>query len=360
MYAHARLSAARRLDGSVLRGAALSLLLVAASLALPAAAQDLSLTLADSADPVVAGNLLVYTISLVHNGGPDAINVAVTMYDPANTTLVTWQVVSGTGWTTTAPIPDPGPSGGFGVQFTKGAVTAAETATFTVTVRVINTTASGTILSGTADVTADVDTVPGNNSDTEPTTVSTQADLVLAGFNGAPDPVNLGNNVTYTYSVSNNGPSGAQTVTVTQAVPANTTFVSANVTVGSGWSVSAPSVGSTGTVQFSKGTMLQAEGAVFQVVVNVNLTAPVSIPSSATIASATTDPTPGNNAGAGAVTVNGGAVSMPLISVPHFSNADFRVRNYPLNPFSRDARSAIFTGVFGRPSVRDFGNSACA
>ncbi|MCL4692734.1 MAG: hypothetical protein KJ060_09525, partial [Candidatus Hydrogenedentes bacterium] len=98
-----------------------------------ASAQDLSLTLSDSVDPVIAGNLLVYTISLTHNGGVDATNVAVTQFDPTNTTLVNFSVLTGAGWST-AVIPDPG--GGFGVRFSKGTVTAAETASFSVTVQV--------------------------------------------------------------------------------------------------------------------------------------------------------------------------------------------------------------------------------
>jgi uncharacterized repeat protein (TIGR01451 family) len=282
-------------------------------------AQDLSVTLSDSVDPVVAGDLLVYTISFTHNSGGDATDVEVTMFDPDNTTLVNWSVLSGVGWTTTAPIPDPSPGGGFGVRFSKGTVAASETASFSVTVRVGSTTPDATILSGTATVTAnEVDPSPGNNTDTETTTVTTEADMVLAGFNGTPDPVNAGSNITYTYSIANNGPSSAQTVTVTQAVPAGTTFVSAIVSLGSGWSVSAPSVGSTGTIEFSKGTVILNEGAVFQVVVNVNPAAPGPIVSSATVASATTEAAAGDETGNDSVTVNAGPVAMPLLSIPLF------------------------------------------
>ncbi|GMV95209.1 MAG: hypothetical protein AMXMBFR82_49870 [Candidatus Hydrogenedentota bacterium] len=282
-----------------------------------ASAQDLSLTLSDSVDPVIAGNLLVYTISLTHNGGVDATNVAVTQFDPTNTTLVNFSVLTGAGWST-AVIPDPG--GGFGVQFSKGTVTAAETASFSVTVQVGSATPDGTILTGTASVVADqADTNPGDENPSEQTTVGTAANLVLSGLNGTPDPVDAGNNITYSYTVTNNaGPSSAQAVTVTQPVPANTTFVSASLITGAGWGISAPSVGATGTVQFSKAAVARNEGAVFEVVVQVDLAASGNIMSTVTAASTTTEASPGNESGSETVAVNAIPPSIPVIAVPRF------------------------------------------
>ena len=59
------------------------------------------------------------------------------------------------------------------------------------------------------------------------------ADLAVTKTD-SPDPVFAGNNITYTINFVNNGPSDAQTVRSPIAVPANTTFVSAVVTTGSG------------------------------------------------------------------------------------------------------------------------------
>ncbi len=298
----------------------LPVLFVAMLLSAPAFAQDLSLTLSDGTDPVVAGDLLVYTMSLAHNGGADATNVAVTQYDPANTTLVNFQVLTGTGWSVTV-VPDPG--GGFGAQFSKGTVTSGETASFSITVRVASTTPDGTILNGAASVVADqADTNPGDENPTEQTTVSAEADLAISGMVGTPDPVDAGNNLTYQYAFVNNGLSSAQNVTVTQAVPANTTFVSASVTTGTGFSISAPSVGATGAVQFSKGAVIKNEGAVFQVVVNVDLAASGNVASSATAASTTTEAAPGDESDSASVAVNAAPPSLPLISIPRFDNAE--------------------------------------
>src|SRR5205085_7884534 len=121
----------------------------------------------------------------------------------------------------------------------------------------------------------------------------------------SPDPVIAGNNLTYTINFSNTGPSDAQTVTVTDAVPANTTFVSATVTTGSGWSTSAPAAGGTGNVVFSKATAVGGESAVFTIVVKVSASTAngATIPNSATAATATTDPVAANNSSTATTTV---------------------------------------------------------
>jgi uncharacterized repeat protein (TIGR01451 family) len=312
-------SLSRQPIGSSFVGRAFGAILVLAGTF--ASAQDLTLTLSDSVDPVIAGNLLVYTVSLTHNGGPDATNVVITQFDPPNTTLVNFSVLTGTGWTT-ALVPEPG--GGFGAQFSKGIVTSGETASFSVTVRVGSATPDGTLLTGNAGVVADqADTNPGDENPSEQTTVSTEADLVLSGMTGSPDPVDAGNNITYSYTVTNNGgPSSAQAVTVTQPVPANTTFVSASLITGGGWGISTPAVGATGNVVFSKAAMAQNEGAVFEVVVQVDLAASGNILSTVTVASSTTEAAPGNESGSDTVTVNAIPPALPLIVVPRFSVTD--------------------------------------
>ena len=85
----------------------------------------------------------------------------------------------------------------------------------------------------------------------------------------APDPVVAGTNLTYTLGLSNDGSAAASMVTVTDTVPMGSTFVSASVTAGSGWLISAPSVGGTGDVVFSKALVAGAEAANFEIVVAV-------------------------------------------------------------------------------------------
>src|SRR5207249_833597 len=114
-------------------------------------------------------------------------------------------------------------------------------------VKVNTNVTSGTIITNTATAaTTSLDTVSANNSANATTTVQTNADLQITSKTDTPDPVTASQNITYAISFQNNGPSDAQTVTVTDAIPAGTTFILAQVTTGSGWSTTAPAVGGTG------------------------------------------------------------------------------------------------------------------
>lgn len=63
-------------------------------------------------------------------------------------------------------------------------------------------------------------------------TVREAADLSM-GKVATPEPVKVSSNLTYVISVTNNGPSSASDVTVTDTLPAGVTFVSANSSIGS-------------------------------------------------------------------------------------------------------------------------------
>src|SRR5206468_3011349 len=72
--------------------------------------------------------------------------------------------------------------------------------------------------------TTTTDPVSGNNSSTAATTVNTQADLSVT--KSGPTIVIAGTNLTYTITVTNNGPSDAQGVALTDGLPSGETFVS--------------------------------------------------------------------------------------------------------------------------------------
>jgi uncharacterized repeat protein (TIGR01451 family) len=71
------------------------------------------------------------------------------------------------------------------------------------------------------------------------------ADLAVTNT-GLPNPVAPGANITYTQTASNNGPQSAANVVFTEAIPANTTFVS--FTSPASWTCSTPAVGGSGTI----------------------------------------------------------------------------------------------------------------
>jgi large repetitive protein len=242
---------------------------------------DLVTTKTDSPDPVTAGNNLTYTITVTNDGDTDATNVVVQDQLP----LVA--LISAT--------PSQGTCSGMAmITCTLGTIASGASATITIVVQVLPSTAAGTVLSNTAF--ADSPETEGNqsnNADTETTTVTTAADLAVTKSD-APDPVPTGANLTYSIGAINLGPSDAQNVTLTDVLPAGTTFVSLNAPAG--WTTITPPVGGTGTVTATTPTLTANSGPVFTLVVNVNASSGTLINNTATISSVTTDPDTANNA----------------------------------------------------------------
>ena len=181
-------------------------------------AADLSITKTDSSDPVGLNGTLTYTLS-VHNGGvADATNVTVTDDLPAG---VTYQ--SGT--------PSQGSCSQDGGSVTCLLGDLANGADATVEIAV--TVNSADPITNTATVQGDqVDGNDANNSATEATAVVRQADLAITNAD-SPDPVAVGQTLTYTLTVSNNGPSNAPSVTATDNLPSGVTYESATPSHGS-------------------------------------------------------------------------------------------------------------------------------
>src|SRR5206468_7856787 len=140
--------------------------------------------------------------------------------------------------------------------------------TFTMIVHVNASAAAGSTITNRADVsstTADSNT--GNNSSTATTTVATSADVSVTKTD-SPDPVTAGQNLTYTIIVTNNGPSDAQGVSLTDTIPANTTFVS--FVKPAGWTFT----NVAGVITANDSTVAAGSGPqTFTLVVNANASA---------------------------------------------------------------------------------------
>jgi len=263
------------------------------------AAVNLTATNSGSPSPVLAGNNITYAQSVINRGPSNAATVSFTEAVPTNTTFVS--AVTPAGWTCTLP-----PVGGTGNLTCTIATLAPNTTTnFQFVVKVTAGTPAGTIITDTATVsTATRDTVPGDNSAIVKIAVGTagQADVSITNV-GTPDPVTAGNNITYTQVAANGGPSSATVVTFTEAVPANTTFVS--LPTPAGWSCTTPVVGGTGAISCTIGTLASGATATFVVTVKVNANTPVGtlISDTDNISSVTADPNSGNNSATSQIAV---------------------------------------------------------
>jgi uncharacterized repeat protein (TIGR01451 family) len=254
---------------------------------------DVSVTNTTAAGPVLAGDSIAYTITVANAGPDDAQTVALSDLVPAGTTFVSDTQTSGPTFTLTNPA-----VGGTGaISGTIGTLALGASASFNVVALVSPSTPQGAIVSDTANVTAATsDPNLANNSATVTTNVQTQADVSVTDTTAA-GPVLAGNTIDYTITVANAGPSDAQTVALTDVVPANTTFVSDTQTSGPTFTVTSPAVGGTGTISGTIGTLASGASASFNVVALVSPSTPAgtTISDTASLAAATADLNLANN-----------------------------------------------------------------
>jgi uncharacterized repeat protein (TIGR01451 family) len=131
------------------------------------------------------------------------------------------------------------------------------------------------------------------------------ADVEITAKTDTPDPVCVGQNITYTIGFRNNSTGPTTNAVVSDTIPANTTFVSA--TLPSGWSRADSVVaGGTGTLMFTKPSITGGETASFTVVVKINAgtTGGTIISNTATASSDFPDDVPGNNSKTATTTVD--------------------------------------------------------
>ncbi|MDA4848404.1 choice-of-anchor D domain-containing protein [Hoeflea poritis] len=185
-------------------------------MAAPTAAQttnaDLSVTLVDDVDPIVAGDALTYTATVSNAGPQTATDVISTMTLPPEVTFVS----------TAGCNNDPG-----GVAACDlGDIASGASAQYTVTVSTTDTGMSGTITNSVEVDSGVPDSNSGNNTATEDTLVNRpNADLSVTLVDDA-DPIVAGDTLTYTVTVSNAGPQTATGAFSTMTLPSEVAFVS--------------------------------------------------------------------------------------------------------------------------------------
>ncbi|MGD8807556.1 MAG: SdrD B-like domain-containing protein, partial [Chloroflexota bacterium] len=222
---------------------------------------DLTLTKADSPDPVVAGESLTYVLELTNNGPSDATGVTVTDTLPDEVRIASFDATQGT-FNQTSGVWDVG-----GLALDAGAM-------LTIVVDVD----SNAPISLTNQATATADQPELNEADNtavEVTDVIRQVDLALTKAD-SPDPVVAGESLTYILELTNNGPSDATGVIVTDTLPAEVSFTSFDATQGTFDEF---------TGLWDVGGLALNASATLTIVVDVDSNAPVSLSNQATATS---------------------------------------------------------------------------
>jgi uncharacterized repeat protein (TIGR01451 family) len=255
---------------------------------------DLSMTQNVSPNPVATGGQITYTETVKNNSGVTAAGATLTQSTPTNTTFNS--VTAPAGWTCgTQPA-----VGGTGVIIcTANAAMAANSTTgnFTIVVTVNASVPVGSNIANTAVVSeTGTDPNPGNNT-TITTTAINGADLSMTQSASATS-VAPGATITYTETVTNNGPNAAANAVLYQKTPASTTFSS--ITAPAGWTCpTKPAVGGTGQVICTNANVNSgvASGSfTYVVTVAAGTAAGTTIVNPADVSSDTTDPVSSNNA----------------------------------------------------------------
>ncbi|MEP1059936.1 MULTISPECIES: DUF7507 domain-containing protein [Cyanophyceae] len=246
-------------------------------------ATDLSITKTDGQTSTTPGSAIAYTITVTNNGA-STVN-SVTVNDTLPTAMQSPVFAPSTGsynsstgvWT--------------GLNLASG-----QSVTLTIS-GTVATSASGT-LTNTATVAppaGTTDTNNANNSATDTTTVTTTADLSITKTDGRTSTA-PGSAIAYAITVTNNGPSTVNSVTVNDTLP--TAMQSPVFTTSTGSY-------NSGTGAWTGLTLASGQSVTLTISGTVSPSATGTVTNTATVAppSGTTDPTSGNNSATDTTTI---------------------------------------------------------
>lgn len=278
--------------------------------------------------PVTGTGEILYTLTYRNNGPGDATNVHVRDDIPGGTLLDPTFLPIGV---VVTPAAGPGltcqilptlnnyqldctPNTGSGV------LPAAANGTIQFRVRVPENIAEGTVIRNQATLNSEgvgaapgtPDPIGGNNTSNETQNiVRTSAELAITKT--GPASVVAGNNITYTLTVTNNGPSDAQNVLIKDTLPPNVSFVSLGASSDPRFACQ-PDNGNAGIVNCTAASLIApalnpppiipprngSNVAIITIVgkANANLANGAVLTNNASVSASTQDPVPANNAAA--------------------------------------------------------------
>ena len=287
---------------------------------------DISLLKTVDLPNVPAGDILTYTLEIVNTGPATSNSVALT--DTFDTLINSSVGATGAGYidqVITAGVA----TGGSCSNFAAGGTGRLLSCSFTtipvctqgadcpkVVVRVrpggdggSRTNNANAVSNGTADPDHTNDTASVTN------TVLARADVTVSKT-ANPDPVAAGQNLTYVITASNNGPSRADSVSISDTLPLNVTFVSATPSAGSCPTTPGANVTTTGgnqTIACNLGNISNGSQQTVTVVVRPNtVTRGTTLTNSVTVATTTTETNAGNNSASVDATVSNPSLDLVI------------------------------------------------
>jgi uncharacterized repeat protein (TIGR01451 family) len=257
---------------------------------------DLASTNADTPDPVSSGANITYAQTLINNGPDAATSVVFSQILPASVGFQSF--VQPAGFTCTTPAI--GASGT--INCTAPSMANGASVSSTLVVKVLALSGTVTITTNPSSAVNDPNNLNTAASATTTILAPTSADLSVSKSTVATS-ASPGGTISYTVTVTNNGPHNATSVTMTDALPATLLFQS--ISAPAGFSCSTPAVGATGTITCNAATLLNGATATFTLVTTVAPNATGSISNSAGVGGAQTDANSGNSsATSSAVVIN--------------------------------------------------------
>lgn len=266
---------------------------------------DLELTKVANPSPVMGGAEVTYDLTVRNLGPSTSTGFRVVDALPGSVTYVAGSF-SGSNWSA------PSVAGGsLTTTYSGPALAVGQTATFRFRAKV--NIGTGNIVN-TADVEAGptADPVPGNNTAQVITPVTDGADVRISK-DASPKPATAGQPVTFTLTVTNDGPSDAQNVAFADEMPEGFVITAGNQP--SGWTCSTDTDNRVRSCQTP--TLAMGDTATFTITATVPSTGANSsgdVTNTVAVTSSTPDPAPANNTGSVTFTVLPDGADLSLVS----------------------------------------------
>lgn len=337
----------------------------------PTPKADVSVTKLTAATKYVPGTTVLYTITVTNNGPNDATDAHVQDDAPAGTMMGNWTAV------VTSGIADVPVLSGMG-NIDQVITTLPKDAVVTYTVEVNVPSSFTGNLSNTATANAATsDPVAGNNSSTTaPIIAGPEADLQVVKTTDS-TTFAPGEEVVYKVRVTNNGPSDAKNVRITDNAPAGTTINGWTATVING-TTTLPATSGTGNLNQTIASMPNGDIVEYTITVKTSLTFTGTLSNTATVSSDATDNNNTNNSNtttgivptpkadvtvtkstAAAMYVPGGTVTYSIVVKNNGPNAAASVRIQDVAPTGTTIGSwtaVVTAGTVTLPATSGAGN----